>query len=168
MGGSPPCEQCRCANGLNRFEPAPGCEEHSGTKVEPEQHRAFAFIAKKFRMRFAAARGDFPVEVAHIVAGLIKARLLEFHTASAKSRQPLTAAADTPCIAGKYLPPRMRAQCKQFLQPCSGWQSLWHLRCRLPIAAARAEQTGEIHGTATRCSRLSMTVSVSMPSASAS
>ena len=59
---------------------------HAGAQVDDNEYRPLAFLAKQLRVGGGAARRDAPVDAAWIIAGLVRARFVELHSAPAKVR----------------------------------------------------------------------------------
>ena len=54
-----------------RFEAGTGTETHAGMLVQHDQQATFALLLEQLGVQLAAARGESPVEPAHVVAGLV-------------------------------------------------------------------------------------------------
>ena len=68
-----------------------GAELQAGGILENDEKGQFAFLDEFFAVGFAEARGDVPVDVAHIVAEGVFDDLIEFHAPAAKGRAILAA-----------------------------------------------------------------------------
>jgi hypothetical protein len=80
-----PRQQRRHAAAMDRLETTLGREMHIAPEVNSHEYRAFALLAKQFRVCGRAARCHPPVDVARIVARLVGPRFVEFHATAAKT-----------------------------------------------------------------------------------
>ena len=77
-----PGQKGRCAGGHYGLERAPGGEEHGSPQVHPEQHGTLPLLPVQLGVGPTAAGHHSPVEVTHVVAGLVGSGLVELHAPS--------------------------------------------------------------------------------------
>lgn len=77
-----PADQARGLGGEHRLEHQPGAEEQPPALLDHDEDRPFAFFVEQLGVRFLGARGDAPVDGAHVVAGLIDPHLIEVDAAA--------------------------------------------------------------------------------------
>jgi hypothetical protein len=69
------------------FERAARAEVLRVADVAQEHHRQLALLDVALDVGLAGARGDVPVDRAHVVAGHVRAHLVELHAAALEDRQ---------------------------------------------------------------------------------
>jgi len=75
---------------LGDLEAAARAEAHRRAAIHHQMQQRLTLLAVDFQMGAAGARGGAPVHVADIVAGAVKARLLEIEPAPEPARRPVT------------------------------------------------------------------------------
>ena len=73
--------------------------------VDHEENREFALLDKPFHMRCARASGDIPIDGANVIADLIFAHLIEFHTSPLEDRVVLSSKDIIDQAISSYLDP---------------------------------------------------------------
>ncbi len=81
-----PADQRREPRRDDGLERAVAGEEHARPKVHDHHHWPLALLVEHLDVRMPGARGDAPIHVADVVAGLVVARLAIVHTATTKAR----------------------------------------------------------------------------------
>lgn len=81
-----PADQGGGLGGKYRLEHQPGAEEQASALFDQNEDRPLALFVEQLGVGFLGAGGDSPVDVAHIVAGLVNAHLVEVHAAPAQAR----------------------------------------------------------------------------------
>ena len=119
-------------------------------RVDDQQNAVLAFFLEQFGVRTSGARGDAPVHLPDVVAGLIAARFDVVDAASAKTR----------AMRGRAMPAHARGRTHEASRAQTHRDQIVERDLR---GAHRHAQ-----GNGTRCSSASMTLSDVMPSASAS
>ena len=167
LASGAPGEKGGGAGGEHRLVGAAGGEEHRRAVIDPEMHRPLPLFAKELGVHPAGAGGNPPIEGARVVPRLVMARLGIFHS------PPLEAGEARPA------PGFSRSLCLSEVRPAAA-------RCRASssgrvmrtgLAAGFAAGVMEIRwgmalsanqGTARRVRSRPITISVVIPSASAS
>ena len=111
--------------GRDRAEGAAGAEQHGGTEIREQQHRALALVAERAGVQHAGARGGVLVDVADVVAVDPDPDVVDLRAAPAPSRDDAAGRAASRLVAEGALRP---------------------VRCRSPISACASRSTP---GTAT-------------------
>jgi hypothetical protein len=157
-----PRQQRGGARGKHRLEGDAGAKTHARSQIDQQLHGAFMFFLRQLGIGPTTARGLAPVERAHIITALVGARSGKLH-AAAFAGCGMAARADgvgSRAANLAYLP--LRAQRYQFTQRGND------ANCA-QCGVARAGGCGRrSHGTAMRCSSVSINRSGVMPLASAS
>ncbi len=141
----------------DRFVRGARAEEHARAEIHDQDYRALAFFLKELGVGAAGARCHAPVDAAHVVAGLVDARLGELHAAAAEARavSPDKASACAPCDT-ELEALGAEAQPDEVVD------------ADIDAAQSGPRSAAAGHGTGTSLSSSSVTASESMPSASAS
>ena len=86
VGDRTPCDQRGNLRRSHRFEHAACSEVHGPAKIQPDDDRPVALIAKDLGVRLSGPGGDSPVHGSQIIARLIRTRLVVFHAAPLERR----------------------------------------------------------------------------------
>ncbi len=81
-----PADQRRDLRRQHRLEHQPRAEEQPRALLDHDENRSLAFFMEQLGVRFLRARGDAPIDGAHIVAGLIHPHLIEVDATATEFR----------------------------------------------------------------------------------
>ncbi|MCY1427731.1 hypothetical protein D9M71_435910 [compost metagenome] len=103
VGQGGPAEQRGGLRGEHRLEAQAAAEEQPRALLDQQEYRTLALLVEQLGVRLLGACGDPPVDVAHVVAGLVDTHLVEVDAAAAQLRMVQADQRAAPQGAGEQL-----------------------------------------------------------------